>query len=443
MCDRHYGIHGYPICSGNGYCVLEKCICNSGWTSNADFQSKEGYDCDININAMKVLCGLVVGLGFIPFFFTIQYLLVTYPFKPSNSLEFNLQPHYAIGICHVIMILFSIIYGCCKIIDPTIYYIGNSNSISKLMTISVAISSFLLSTTSAIFIIICCDNITLFSRMLDGEIRKKLQQKVNKTKKILIPTFGFLAISVLITILLIGIIFPSHADVILIFFILTIISVSIAITIFIFYIFNIHLNEVRRYIQSHSQTSMNSLVPIEIVQGYNKLNKLKQSFIPNLVFSILPNFAFAFFPFLRRKFTYQFLVITISVTPILMVILELIKKNDSIESFFSFKENNKPQKYRRNYLHFYSNNHTNMKENHAKIIPHSILVIREQNLQMKNEEMNDLKQINAINSLKSMKSKSLLQIEDIKSNDLIQLNSLYNGIGNDNGTSMIVQASTS
>ena len=42
------------LCSGNGYYLNGNCICDTGWTSTADFYVP-GLDCDIRSNVVEAL----------------------------------------------------------------------------------------------------------------------------------------------------------------------------------------------------------------------------------------------------------------------------------------------------------------------------------------------------------------------------------------------------
>lgn len=51
-------------CSGNGQCVeaIGRCICDDGWTGNADFFGDTGTDCQINILGIQIEYGLLLAI---------------------------------------------------------------------------------------------------------------------------------------------------------------------------------------------------------------------------------------------------------------------------------------------------------------------------------------------------------------------------------------------
>ena len=173
-CDRDYGIANYPICSGNGQCVNDFCVCNSGWTSYADWEINNGYDCDINILSIRLLGGLITFFGSISIYYILEFL---FTLNRYNSLKIASQ-HLLLGLIYFIKLSCFFIFGVAKLVDPVKYCIGNNNRISHLITFCCAIATAMIGLSSGLFIIITGDYVHTYSKMMDGESRTNLLNKI-------------------------------------------------------------------------------------------------------------------------------------------------------------------------------------------------------------------------------------------------------------------------
>ncbi|GMH60629.1 hypothetical protein TrST_g7538 [Triparma strigata] len=54
-CSLDTNQYYYEICTGNGVCEGNQCLCDEGWQGKGDFLSMEGTDCHIHVTAVKVL----------------------------------------------------------------------------------------------------------------------------------------------------------------------------------------------------------------------------------------------------------------------------------------------------------------------------------------------------------------------------------------------------
>ena len=63
------------ICSGNGVCVSNVCVCNEGFTGLSDWINADGYNCQINILGFKVLWGVLLAIQVGCAIYAFPYLL--------------------------------------------------------------------------------------------------------------------------------------------------------------------------------------------------------------------------------------------------------------------------------------------------------------------------------------------------------------------------------
>ena len=57
----------YEMCTGNGECVDDACLCDEGWTGNGDFLNAKGEDCQVHLGVitfLHILCLVIVCLNF-------------------------------------------------------------------------------------------------------------------------------------------------------------------------------------------------------------------------------------------------------------------------------------------------------------------------------------------------------------------------------------------
>ena len=108
-CDRHYGFAD-AVCSGNGICVENRCVCHNGWTSMADMQLIHEYDCDINILTIKSLAIIATILSIL----CLCYLLYNLFHLRKHPRDAKISCIYSFIVSNIGILLYSIP----KSIDP-------------------------------------------------------------------------------------------------------------------------------------------------------------------------------------------------------------------------------------------------------------------------------------------------------------------------------------
>jgi EGF-like domain len=117
MCSRDYGIiKGIPDCSSNGICLKEtsQCVCDAGWTSRTDFLTDYSYDCDINLTAIRALCGFSLVCNIICAIIASINIYRNLPITKKMTSDAKVM----YSVVNLGTTLGAIIYNTLKLIDP-------------------------------------------------------------------------------------------------------------------------------------------------------------------------------------------------------------------------------------------------------------------------------------------------------------------------------------
>ena len=126
-------------CSGNGYVCLpmNKCICDTGWTSVGDYSIIDGVDCDINKASVKGLSVIDICQSSIFVVAVTRYLVVRLLAKKAMKVTDPkiLAPiaFLIFGVCDLVIALLKVVYKEPQIIGRDVMF----SAISTLFSFSV------------------------------------------------------------------------------------------------------------------------------------------------------------------------------------------------------------------------------------------------------------------------------------------------------------------
>jgi hypothetical protein len=302
-CDRSlaYGIPNYPICSGHGVCVDNKCICDNKWTGYSDLELVDGYDCDINHDIVVAwaaidVCLTAIAMMVIGYYIIQEKMLTKAKWSKVKSLCF---------FAFFLMNMFGALHAIEKIRDPMHAIIGRSVYVEIW---ALGITSMALYGLSGFFIIMI-KFLKSYSRMLDPITKARLYSTMDKlvTLAPIFPTMFLVAYA--------AIIFsaqglpPSYSDSLNIggYLLYTIAYCYYSAT--VIYVLHVFLNEVGKYLESTKESTMdNSLTSSqEIFRVYEKVQVAYRFLLPFQVGGAPINIIFAAWHFLRRKLVYLLL----------------------------------------------------------------------------------------------------------------------------------------
>lgn len=319
-CNRPaYRIDNYPDCSGNGQCVNRKCVCYDGWTSFTDNYPTDGYDCDVNITAIRSMGILLVFLSSISVIVTTYSLItqgfLTERFKKKESINRYVNLHLVLATLSYFTV------GLLKIINPVKFIAGGHNPRYSFVTVH----AYWISATAACFSIsyfylLMVNILKGYALFIDPSIRECLFNRLDRIS-FHHKVFPWLtALTVFIT----GfseIAFHLEGD---------IISISLIGQLFIVYFFygasvlhttNLLLQELERYLSLNDCDSKRvSELYLEVKTVVRKLKVFYRAFLFSTVIGTPGYLLFLVWNFLWRKCQYLFLFTCIVTQTILICI---------------------------------------------------------------------------------------------------------------------------
>lgn len=284
-CIRNYGFYSME-CSGHGTCFTGRCICNPGWTSLADYEFNEYFDCDINTTTIVVFSSMTLALGIILIFLICRSFIVfyysIYDFKTGIFIGFLFQ---CIGM---------VTYSLGKIVDSNKYIIGPNEGILPAISFCIIWIFQIVGWTS--FVLSICNFLEGYSRVCPTESRELIRSRIHFLRQIS-PYMEIPAICGSIFLIMITI-KPDQADM---FGIAINLCLFITLTVegsFVVFALSIFTREFGNFIKNHSRPAA------DIVKIYRVLMILYRVVIAFCLGFDPCLLCFAVISYLRRKSVY-------------------------------------------------------------------------------------------------------------------------------------------
>ena len=325
-CSRYDDIIIRP-CSSRGDCIDNKCICKHGFSSRADFELDFFYDCDINLNAIKVLS--LISLLFAIFMLLAGLNNIIYSPKGNDIKTHLREPKTFVDIFFTISSIGAILYSFPKVVHPELAVVGDaSNKWGVITSIGFSFGYFGLMNGWAFFMVHIASFLRKSARILSRESQDILKNNQDTIEKMGIR-LGFVNICYLIFPVIASHI-PQKADSILIGFLVLKMSMIVTTAYIIAHILlKSFIIELGKFI-ALGNVSLDMLI-------MHKRIKIIQIIAYAFAFVIAPvHIIFISWPYLRRKYTYAMLVILInSIIPSIGVLILLapssVKSNNSLK----------------------------------------------------------------------------------------------------------------
>lgn len=267
------------------------CVCGSGWTSRADFELDYAYDCDINATVIQGFAFIAICVSACGVLLCSWSLFVSV-FVEHRKIESDRKIRMLVGyLVHYVGLMLA---STPKAQDPVLNVIGPDSILS-------AIGSFLFfwpaCTGWSYFIILTAGQIPSLCRIEDKEILGRLKDRLHFLQRIAVSLAYFSATTGIYIFL--AVFDSEHSDLYLIGCVCTVTIFYIGYGSVVIYILNVVLNETRTLLERISGARADDL---------SKLRRIVS--IADIAFKVLivglgpPHVMFAFWGFLRRKYTY-------------------------------------------------------------------------------------------------------------------------------------------
>lgn len=292
-CNRNYVIPSYPICSGHGVCISEtnKCKCFEGWSSIADFQLIQGYDCDIHLYTILALACLTLSVATFGICVCISSIyhsaLLRNVFEPTKKLLIIYS-----FLCNFIGLFTASIL---KVINTEKYVIGSTDQGSTIFIYIALIGS-------CMGLHLFVNEIVLFLkrslRFIDYSSIISLDTQLAFYNRYS-PLFPWFAASILIVFIAVQV-NPLRGDLYVIAFLGMDLLLFLFGGIVVLHTIPVFIDEMKKLIASHPEHTENE----NIQQLINKLTSAHTSFTLFVYTLAPPHLLFMIWSFMRRKFTY-------------------------------------------------------------------------------------------------------------------------------------------
>ena len=292
-CNRNYGISNELICSGNGKCVNGDCICNDGWTSRADGQLSNSYDCDINILYMKS----IGGINFILSTIAVFLLLRTLSKHPPNFKRIQ-EPRTISQVAFVLCFSGTGMYSFCKLYDPVSFILFDKSIYTFPVGLGLALFSVFLSVGIIGFVSRLINFLQGYSKMMSTEAAIRIDHSIYLINFIYPILF---IISIFMVVLMISCYILKQQQ--SMFFIGIAGGISLMTSLFtlsMVYFVQTSLREMRQYLN----TTTTTINKHEIQVAYNTLNRTGMALYAVLFSLPIPMIIFTSWSYLIRKFDY-------------------------------------------------------------------------------------------------------------------------------------------
>lgn len=122
-------------CSGNGFVdnssLIPNCVCNPGWTGQADMRFIANQDCDVWIQGQQALWGLTLVMFLFPIF-SATFFVVRSIRQRGQSRKVDTNLLFRSKLLLILVCSFYISVAGLKVSDPVKYVIGQNELVTWL-----------------------------------------------------------------------------------------------------------------------------------------------------------------------------------------------------------------------------------------------------------------------------------------------------------------------
>jgi hypothetical protein len=320
-CENDYGIPNYEECSGHGLCSLglshRHCLCHDGWTSIGDFVLDEGYDCNINVQGLRIWSAINILLS------TVAIMIISTCIYRQRALSYPRR--YEIkSICLFLFFIDNLsvlMYSILKLIDPVFYVIGGTN---VLVTVNMMVIIACTVYGIAGFFLMIVKFLKGYTRMMNSANRMTIASRLDLMSNLAVIIPGVFIIAFAAILLTVSLLPPSDSDRLNMAYLSCLAAAYVFYSASMIYVLNIFLSEMKSYllslppeetdlqpssaVASSTPSSPHSSGPSKTVndvsQMYSKVRLAYILFAPPILFGIPLCIIFACWHILRRQVSY-------------------------------------------------------------------------------------------------------------------------------------------